>query len=233
MIGVAVIDDDTMLVDGLRTWLAGRDDLRLIATAPTVDALLRPGVAVGLGPPPGGPPPAADGAVSGSPRDVALLDLVLRDDSDPAGNVRRLIEAGWLVLVVSVWSQPRQVADTYAAGARGYLTKDHGLPALADAIRRVAAGDVVHSPELAYALLRDAQQDSPHLSPRERAVLLAYASGMTLATTARHLGIQQDTANTYLKRIKAKYEQVGRPAYTKLDLADRVRQDGLSPGPDT
>jgi two-component system nitrate/nitrite response regulator NarL len=213
VIAVAVVDDDTMLVDGVRTWLTEHEDMRLVGTAPTVDALL-----------------SAD---TGCPRPtgVALLDLMLRDYSDPTTNVRRLVQAGWRVLVVSVWSQPRQVAATFAAGAQGYLTKDRGLSALGEAIRHVAAGETVYSPELAYALLRDPRSASPHLSPQERAVLLAYASGMTLASTARHLGIRLDTANTYLKRVKAKYEQLGRPAHTKLDLANRVREDGLTREP--
>jgi two-component system, NarL family, nitrate/nitrite response regulator NarL len=209
LIGIGIVDDDTMLVEGLRTWLGDRVDLHLVAAAPTVDALLR-----------------AIGEVRQRPS-VVLLDLMLRDDSDPADNVRRLVDERCRVLVVSVWSQPRQVAATFAAGASGYLTKDNGLTALGDAIRQIADGETVYSPELAYALLRDPGQQSPHLSPQERAVLLAYASGMTLASTARHLGIMLDTANTYLKRVKAKYERIGRPAYTKLDLADRVREDGL------
>jgi two-component system nitrate/nitrite response regulator NarL len=209
MIGVAIVDDDTMLAEALRSWLSDQDDLRLVAYAPTVDELLRL---------------AGDGRSAGV---VVLLDLMLRDDSDPVDNVRRLVDTGYRVLVVSVWSKPRQVAATFSAGACGYLTKDNGLAALGDAIRQVAAGETVYSPELAYALLREPNEQSPQLSPQERAVLLAYASGMTLATTARHLGIRLHTANTYLKRVKAKYERIGRPAYTKLDLADRVREDDL------
>lgn len=34
-------------------------------------------------------------------------------------------------------------------------------------------------------------------------------------------------AGAYLKRVKEKYQQVGRPAYTKLELALRVREDNL------
>jgi two-component system nitrate/nitrite response regulator NarL len=67
----------------------------------------------------------------------------------------------------------------------------------------------------------------PQLSGQERAVLLAYASGLTLKAAARHLGISPDTAKTYLERAKAKYREAGRPTYTKTDLAERVREDGL------
>jgi hypothetical protein len=56
---------------------------------------------------------------------------------------------------------------------------------------------------------------------------VAYASGMTLNATARHANIRPETAKTYLDRVKTKYQQAGRPSYTKLDLADRVREDDL------
>ncbi|MFI6498886.1 LuxR C-terminal-related transcriptional regulator [Nonomuraea typhae] len=65
----------------------------------------------------------------------------------------------------------------------------------------------------------------PKFSRRERAVLLAYTSGMTLQKAAHRIGISPATAKTYLQRVKAKYEQAGRPAYTKLELAERVRED--------
>nr|MDT0656508.1 response regulator transcription factor [Micromonospora sp. DSM 115978] len=206
MIRVAAVDDDRMLLDGLRSWLRDVPELHLAATAGTVDGLLC----------------EAPEAV-----DVVLLDLVLRDRSDPAENVRRLRAVGHRVLVLSVWNQLDQVVATFAAGASGYLTKDHNLPVLAEAVREVAGGGVAFSSELAHACLRDSRPASPSLSPRERGVLLAYASGMTLKAAARHLGIKPETARTYLDRVKAKYQGLGRPAYTKLDLAERVREDGL------
>ncbi|WP_211275149.1 hypothetical protein [Streptomyces katrae] len=35
-----------------------------------------------------------------------------------------------------------------------------------------------------------------------------------------------------LHRVKEKYRRAGRPAYTKTDLARRVREDALDAGPD-
>ena len=55
----------------------------------------------------------------------------------------------------------------------------------------------------------------------------AYAAGMTLEAAARRTGIRPSTAKHYLERIKQKYRSAGRPTYTKLDLAARVREDGL------
>lgn len=209
LVRFAAIDNDHMLLEGLRAWVADLDNLLLAGAASTVGGFL----GAGLG-----------------PVDVVLLDLVLADGSEPADNVRRLVGAGYRTLVVSVLHDVRQIAATFGAGAHGYVTKDHDLSALADAIRLVADGGTVFSPELADACLRDPRPGSPRLSQREKAVLVAYASGMTLNSAARHLGMRPGTAKTYLDRVKAKYTEVGRAAATKLELAERARADGLLPG---
>jgi DNA-binding NarL/FixJ family response regulator len=206
MIGLAAVDDDRMLLSGLAAWLAAAADLRLVAASDTVDGLLGHGT---------------DGI------DVVLLDLLLADRSDPADNVRRLAEAGPRVLVVSVVADPDQVMAAYAAGAAGYLTKDRDLDEVARTVRGVASGSDPCPSELAFAIAHDQRPGRPRLSLRERQLLLAYAAGMTLDAAARRIGIRPATAKHYLERIKQKYRSVGRPTYTKLDLATRVREDGL------
>ncbi|MEV4091615.1 response regulator [Streptosporangium saharense] len=205
MIAVSVVDDDRMLLDGLTAWFSGVTDIRLAGTARTVTELLSGGHA---------------------PADVVILDLLLADRSDPISNVRRLVTAGSRVLVVSVIPSPTMGSQVVRAGAGGYLTKDHDLGVLTSAVREVAARGSAHSPELALSWLSDRAADRPVLSPQERAVLLAYASGMTLSAAARSAGVQPGTAKNYLDRVKEKYRRAGRPAYTKLDLATRVREDG-------
>lgn len=202
---VAVIDDDRMLIDGIGSWLRSVDDLELCATAYSVDEFL---------------------AQTSKP-DVVVLDVFLGDRSDPAVNVSRLVDAGHRVLVVSVTPQSVHGIDVVRAGASGFMTKDNDLHTLASAIRTVARGETAHSPELAFAWARDDRADRPRLSPRERAIVLDYASGLTLEAAARRSGIKPATAKSYLDRVKAKYAEVGRPTYTKLDLATRVREDGL------
>ncbi len=208
VITCAVADDDRMLLDGMRAWLGTVPQLRLTATAATVDELL---------------------AAYGPPADVVLLDLLLRDGSAVGDNIRRLLAAGSRVLVISTAPEQSRVVESLRAGADGYLTKDNDLPTLVTAIHDVAAGRGADSPELAFACAHDDRPDRPRLSPRERQVLLDYASGMTLKSTARRAGITVHTAKDYLDRVKAKYRQAGRPAYTKIDLAQRVREDGVEP----
>ncbi|WP_049804767.1 response regulator [Microlunatus phosphovorus] len=209
VITVAAIDDDRMLLGGLTAWLGPVDDLELVLTCGTVadyeQAL------------------AADIAVP----DVVLLDLNLRDLTDPVDNVQRVLASGALVIMVSTIPDADGVLATLEAGAAGYLTKDQDLEALLAAIREVAAGGSALSPELAFMISRDSRPQRPQLSPQERTVLTAYASGATLAAAARRAGVAYGTAREYLERVKRKYADAGRPTYTKLDLADRVREDRL------
>ena len=107
------------------------------------------------------------------------------------------------------------------------MTKDQDLTRLVAVLREVAAGETAFSRELAFTLMQDRRADRPNLSQQERAILVGYASGLTLASAARRAGVRPGTAKSYLDRIKAKYRDLGRPAYTKLDLAERARQDGL------
>jgi len=206
IVTVSAVDDDRMLLAGLATWLEAVPDLRLVHTCGTVEELLRD---------------------EPEPADVVLLDLALRDSTDPVDNVRRLVAAGRRVLIVSCVPYQDQILATVSAGASGYLTKDNDLPVLAEAIRQVASGGTAHSPELALAWYQDRGPLRPALTPRERELLIAYGSGLTLTAAARRVGIQPATARKYLEHIKEKYTTAGRPTYTKLDLASRVREDGL------
>jgi DNA-binding NarL/FixJ family response regulator len=158
---------------------------------------------------------------------VVLLDLNLRDRSVPADNVTRLRAAGCRVLMVSVIPDPEHVLATIEAGAAGYVTKDHDLPTLAAAVRDVAAGTAALTPELAFMLSQDSRPTRPRLSRQEQSVLVAYARGSTLHAAARQAGVAYGTARVYLDRVKRKYSDAGRPTHTKLELAQRLREDRL------
>lgn len=208
MIRLGAIDDDRMLLDGFAAWLGDVEDVHLLARAATVDEFL-----------------AASPDV-----DVVMLDLRLQDGSVPAENVVRLVARGYRVCMVSTHHDQIDALATIRAGAEGYVTKDNDLVRLIEALRVVASGETAFSRELAFTLMQDHAPERPELSEQERAVLVAYASGLTLGAAARRAGVKPGTAKVYLDRVKAKYREAGRPAYTKLDLAERVRQDSLSYG---
>jgi two-component system nitrate/nitrite response regulator NarL len=205
---LAAIGEEQMLLDGLRAWLRSTPDLDLVAVAATVDDLL---------------------AGPGRGASVALLAPRRWAGSDPADNVRRLVGAGFRVLVVSDLTGRDQAMVALEAGAHGYITRDHGLTSLSRAVRQVAAGDIAFSPEIAVSLVNGRRPARPKLSRQERAILVAYVSGMTLDSAARKVGVKYGTAKEYLDRVKEKYLVAGRPARTKFELAQRAREDGITP----
>jgi two-component system nitrate/nitrite response regulator NarL len=207
LIDIVAIEDNRMFIDGLRAWAGMEPDIRLGAVTSTVDELL--GAAI-------------------DDHGVVLLNPTLRADPDPALNVRRLIDAGHPVLVIDGSADLSMVARALAAGAHGYLTRDHNMAALGDAVRAIASGGTARSLGPTTAAEVDGHPERPFLSEREHGVLMAYVSGLTLESAARRLGISPETAKTYLKRVKAKYQEAGLPVYTKLDLAEQVRADCAS-----
>lgn len=161
VITVAVVDDDRMLLDGLRAWLGGVPELRLVATAATVGELL----AAADGHLPYGAGAPGYTAPDIAPPDIVLLDLVLRDGSAPTDNIRRLLRTGSRVLMISTVPDRSRIIEAIRAGADGYLTKDHDLPTLVTAIKDLATGRGAHSPELAFACAHDSSPARPRLSP--------------------------------------------------------------------
>ncbi|GIJ43247.1 LuxR family transcriptional regulator [Virgisporangium aliadipatigenens] len=71
--------------------------------------------------------------------------------------------------------------------------------------------------------------NAPCLSERERAALLWWLASMSKASVARRMGISTHTVDMYIRRARAKYARVGRPAPTKADLLLRAIEDGLLP----
>lgn len=209
VISVGAIDDDRMLLEMLKNWISSVPDIELVHTAATVDKYVQ----------------------LGASNQIVLLDLNLKDDSSPAENVARLTALGIKVLVVSIIADQKYVIATLEAGAEGYLTKNHGPEALVTSIRQIAAGELTPSQELAFAVTRDDRPTRPKLSPQERRLLGYYARGMTLDAAARRIEVSPRTAEDYLNRIKRKYEETGRPARTKIELAQRLREDGLEDEP--
>jgi DNA-binding CsgD family transcriptional regulator len=101
----------------------------------------------------------------------------------------------------------------------------------------VTGGTVpVRSPALGggrgHVVVEPVASSHPQLSPRQRDVLVAYASGNDLLpVVARRLGMDMETLKTHLRRLRAKYRDAGRPAPTRRDLYVRAVEDGLVPPP--
>ncbi|ACQ78551.1 two component transcriptional regulator, LuxR family [Beutenbergia cavernae DSM 12333] len=128
--------------------------------------------------------------------DVALLDVEMPGEDGIAAAAS--LAAGYprcRSLIVTTFGRPGYLRRALDAGASGFVVKDTPADQLADAVRRVHAGLRVIDPDLAVASLTVG--DSP-LTERERDVLLAAASGGTVADVARATHLSEGTVRNYL-----------------------------------
>jgi two-component system response regulator DesR len=99
------------------------------------------------------------------------------------------------VVIVTTFGRPGYLRAAMAAGASGFLLKDAPAAQLADAIRRVVAGERVVDPALAAAAL--AEGDSP-LTSRETDVLAASAGHDAITEIAERLHLSPGTVRNHL-----------------------------------
>lgn len=201
---VAVIDDHALVRQGLVRALEADPSLTVVHDGDDPSALLALGT-----------PPA-----------LVLLDLDLDGTPVSADVVRRLVERGSDILVVSALGDPRTIRALLAAGVAGFVSKRESTDALLEAVAAVLRGESWTTPELAGVLAGDDAPDRPSLSPQEHRALVLYASGLTLDSVARRMEVRPGTVREYLARVRTKYGATGRPVRTKTDLYREALRDG-------
>ncbi|HWD07119.1 MAG TPA: response regulator transcription factor [Amycolatopsis sp.] len=142
------------------------------------------------------------GAAVTSRPDVALLDIEMPGlDGLAAAAVLAEQAPSCRVVMLTTFGRAGYLRRAMEAGAVGFVVKDAPAEALADAIRRVVAGERVVDPALAVATL--AAGESP-LTARERDVLIAARTGVSVADIAGTLYLSEGTVRNYLSAAIAK-----------------------------
>ena len=146
--------------------------------------------------------------------DVAVLDIEM---PGPGGIevARRLSASGFpgKIVIVTTFGRPGYLRAAMAAGASGFLLKDAPAAELAEAIRRVAAGERVVDSALAAAALTEGE--SP-LSQRETDVLAAAAGHDTIAVVAGRLHLSPGTVRNHLSAAIQKLGARNRAASARI-----------------
>jgi two-component system response regulator DesR len=136
-----------------------------------------------------------DAALASRP-DVALLDVEMPGlDGISAAAALRSALPSCQVLMVTTFGRPGYLRRAMQAGASGFVVKDTPARQLADAVRKVAAGQRVVDPTLAAESLTAG--DSP-LTERETEVLSVARTGGSVADIATSLHISEGTVRNYL-----------------------------------
>lgn len=213
---VIVVDDHALVRAGVRSELtAHAPDLDVIAEADDVDGAIA--------------------AVHALLPDVVLLDVHLPGGNGGGG--ADVIAACHDVsrtrfLALSVSDAAEDVVAVIRAGARGYVTKAISTADLAQAIRRVAAGDAAFSPRLAGFVLDAfgatgtdvavADGELDRLSAREREVMRLIARGYTYKECASELFISVKTVETHVSAVLRKLQLSNRNELTRWAAARRL-----------
>ena len=102
-----------------------------------------------------------------------------------------------------------------------------GRRMIVEAIRAASKGEPFVSAELDLALNAGEIGGAPKLSAQERRVMALYGGGEPVKAVAFQLSISEETAKSYLKRIREKYRVAGFDVGTKVALRKRAIEDGI------
>ncbi len=199
-IRVLIVDDHTVVRDGLSSMLAREPDFEVVGEASNGEDAVR--LAANLTP------------------DVILMDLRM-PRMDGVTAMKRIRDAGpdTRFLVLTTFDTDEYIFQAIEAGARGYLLKDSSREDLFRAVRAVHAGESLIQPAVAARVLdRFAQlsrvskeSNADALSLREIEVLDLLAKGLANKEIAAGLSISENTVKTHVSNI-----------FQKLDVSDRT-----------
>jgi DNA-binding NarL/FixJ family response regulator len=159
--------------------------------------------------------------------DIVLCALQYEGPRPDFDSLRRMCDAGHRVIVYSYLVGDEVILTSLDAGAMAYVSKLESGHELRQAIYSARSDTPYIAPRMARALLNDRTVGRPHLSQREREVLVAWFQTENKDLVAQRLRIEASTVRTHLQRVRAKYAAVGRPAPTKAALIAKAIQDGI------
>jgi DNA-binding NarL/FixJ family response regulator len=203
MIQVLLVDDQQLVRQGIRLLLEIEPDIRVVGQAANGCEALEQAAAL-------------------HPQ-VVLMDVRMpRMDGVTATRElhARFPEVG--VIILTTFEDDEFVFEGLKAGARGYLLKDISSEEMAEAVRRVAAGQALIQPSLTRKVLAEfsrlaaaaaapAASNPPFplsepLTERESEVLRALARGLSNREIAAQLWITEGTVKNHVSNLFAKLE---------------------------
>jgi DNA-binding NarL/FixJ family response regulator len=195
-IRVIIADDHALFRRGLQMVLESEDDIDVLAEA-------------------------GDGDEAVQFATEHMPDLVLMDVRMPArGGIEATREIKDAlphvkILMLTISDEEEDLYDAIKAGASGYLLKEISIEEVADAIRKVHAGQSLISPSMASKLLNEfaamakkdeekQQMPAPRLTEREMEVLTLVAQGLNNRDIAKELFISENTVKNHVRNILEK-----------------------------
>ncbi|HVT45181.1 MAG TPA: response regulator transcription factor [Thermoanaerobaculia bacterium] len=205
MIRICIVEDQTIVRQGLRTLLDLAGDLEVVAEASDGEEAIA--------------------IVEQAKPDVLLLDLRM-PKLDGVGVLRTLRERSSQppTLILTTFDDDSMLFDAVRAGAKGWLLKDVSLERLTGAIRTLASGGSCIEPVITERIVRalenvdlrfdDGGEPPPAepLTTREKTILRLLAGGYSNREISELLGIADGTVKNHISSL-----------LSKLGVRDRTR----------
>ena len=202
MIRLCLVDDQTLVRQGIRSLLELVDGIEVVCEASDGDDALR--------------------IIRQSKPDVVLLDvrMPLRSGVEVLKDLKLSNELP-PTIILTTFDDDAVVIEGIRAGAKGYLLKDVSLDLLVGAIRTVVAGGTLVQPALTQRIMRTLENvthdfeslPSPDpLTEREREVLRFMSGGYSNREIASALRVAEGTIKNHVSNI-----------LSKLGVRDRTR----------
>lgn len=201
MIRLLLVDDQSLVRQGLKAMLSIEPDIEVIGMA-------------------------ENGEEAVSLFETLQPDVVLMDVRMPVMNgstaTRTICEKfpGAKILILSTYDEDRDVSDAIRAGAKGYLLKDMPSEELVNAIRCINSGYAQLAPGLLERVINPkpvnnteaTNKELSKLTPRELDVAKLVAIGATNQEIATKLYISECTVKTHINSI-----------FNRLNLKNRAQ----------
>jgi two-component system nitrate/nitrite response regulator NarL len=181
---LVIVDDHSLVRDGLRARLAVVPDLEVVGEAASGAEALE--LAQTLAP------------------DLMLVDVGMRGmNGIDLANALRHQHPAIRVLMLSMYDNREYVVSAIRAGALGYVLKESPTEEILAAISKVTAGGTYFSAHLEN-LANSVGAETPQLTVREHEVLLLLAHGRSNKVVARELDISVRTVETHRLSLRRK-----------------------------
>jgi DNA-binding NarL/FixJ family response regulator len=185
-IGIFVVDDHYMVIEGIRSLLQNEKTLDWMGHATNAESCMS--------------------FLKLHEPDVILMDVNLPDKSgiDLCKEVKQLYPS-IAILGLSTFNQQAIIKNMVDNGASGYVLKNATKEELLEAINSILKGKVYYSFEV-LSTLRKPEPNRLMITRREKEVLLLIAEGLTNAAISEKLFISIPTVNTHRKSLLEKFD---------------------------
>jgi DNA-binding NarL/FixJ family response regulator len=191
MIRVSIIEDQELVIQGLKSLIDSRPDFELGYVANTVEDYLS--------------------YAQSSPPHVILLDIGLPGGMNGLEGIRPLKEAlpETDLIMLTTFDDSERVFKALCAGASAYVTKRTPFAKIAEVITIVHAGGSYMSPAIARLVVdhfAPKHKTIINLTPRQKQIADAMVDGLSYKMIADKLMVSTETVRDHIKKMFKKLE---------------------------